>query len=214
MPTTDQEIITITKWIAWAVAILILIRMTIKRFNRVKVLYNEVDSLDADINTALGHRRDLLLRARIIAKDYQDHELRMKALRPDANIVISGQSQPNMAPALPIVATSSAGTKADESQNKVQHDINEVEGYLRARIEKQHLAVKEYRNYRDSFPNFLFAKVIGAREVQFFKYKDEESLYRIEDINAADRDLHRSILGAAVSSQGGMMLAEAKKEDV
>lgn len=199
MELPNEQLWDMAKWLGVPLLALIALRMTVLRFNRLRELYNEVHALDADINTALGQRRDLLLRARIIAKDYQDHELRMKAIRPDASIVIQ---QPTMAagvpPPLPIMATSNNGTKADESQSKVQQDINYVEGYLRTKIERQHQAVKDYRNYRDRFPNILFAKVIGVGEVEFFRYKEDESFYKVEDINAQDRDIHRSIFGMAL----------------
>jgi hypothetical protein len=183
---------------------LVLFAGAVRQFNKLKTLYNEVRALDADINTALGHRRDLLLRARVIAKDFQDHELRMKALRPDSSILINTPQVGAGPPPLPMVATSSPGTKADDSQHKVQLDINAVEAHLRAKIEQQHLAVKAYNNWRDRFPNFLFARLVRARDVEYYRYKDEESLFTVQDIYAEDRDLHRTIVSSAMANHGAL----------
>jgi hypothetical protein len=187
--------------------------MTIKRFNKLRLLYNEVTTLDADINTELGHRRDLLLKARMFAKDYQDHELRMKALRPDANVVIASTATSNVPPILPLVSSSGV-TKADESQSKLQADINQVEHDLRLQIKAQHQAVKAYRNYRDTFPNNLFARLVKADEVDYYRYREDDSLFKIDDVYAADRDIHRSILNAAISTNPGLLPHAAVRPEI
>lgn len=207
----DEQKLMAAKFVVVVVLVTYLITTTIRRFNKITQLYNDIDMLEADINTALGHRRDLLLRARVIAKDFQDHELRMKALRPDTSVVVNTPMAGTVPPPLPMVASSSAGTKADESQHKVQLDLNDVASFLQTKIEKQHIAVKAYRNYCDGFPNVLLAKLAGKRKVEYFKYKEEDSLFNIQDIYAEDRDLHRNILNAAVSGTNGAVLPNGRR---
>lgn len=150
----------------------------VSRYNTIQRLRHNVLALDADINTALGHRRDLIHRGRILTKDYQDHEARMAEIKgPEAQIIL-----PNMGKhsAPPIIANNSADTKADESQSKVQHDLNHVEAYLHEKIERQHLAVRTFRDYIEVFPNNLMRQYAKASEIEFFTFREEKSLYDID----------------------------------
>jgi|WetSurMetagenome_2_1015567.scaffolds.fasta_scaffold169522_2 hypothetical protein len=194
------------KWAAFISIIFYFIYYLISTYNKILELYYAVKALDAEVNTALGHRKDMLHHDRVIAKDYQDHEIRIRALRPDANLIIPNQSNSEKS-SNSIIATSNTGTKANESQIKLQDDIVNVYTHLLDKITAQHNAVKEYNIYRQRFPNNLVAQFVkGIGEVTDFKY-NEENLHKIDDPYFGDKDIHKAIIGNAVNPQSGVYLA-------
>lgn len=201
-----DNIISYVKWVGFFSVIIYCVKHVISIHNRILELYYAVKALDAEVNAALGHRKDMLHHDRIIAKDYQDHEIRIRALRPDANLIIPNQSNSETSPSS-IITTNNAGTKANESQIKLQADIVDVYAHLLDKITAQHNAVKEYNVYRNRFPNNLVAQFVkGIGDVEDFMYR-EEDLHKIDDPYSSDKDIHKAIIGNAVNAQAGVYLS-------
>ena len=159
----------------------IFILFIILKINKIIRLGNKVKESSSGIDIGLTKRYDVLSKMIEVVKGYVKHEeetfFETVKYRMDMNMDEKAEANnvmTNNFKKINILAENHPELKATENFMALQKSIVDVEEHLQAARRLYNSNVTLYNNLIQTFPTLIIAKLIGAKEKQYFEASTEE----------------------------------------